>query len=219
MIPRFKAALFDMDGTMIHSMRYWRVSALEFMLANDVFPTEEQLSRLFHTAGRKLIAEAFAARGREISEEELIHGEERVMAHHYREDVKPKADIEAYLRYLRDGGTRLAVATASPQDLAQTVLRRLGLYDFFEFVADGYAYSISKSEPEYFELMASRLGVTPGELCVYEDSLYAVRSAKQAGCYVVAIADLMHEDHREELMREADCFIEGYRELLPSIEY
>ena len=33
MIPEFKAALFDMDGTLLATMRYWRLTTIEVLLA------------------------------------------------------------------------------------------------------------------------------------------------------------------------------------------
>ena len=37
MIPEFKAALFDMDGTLLATMRYWRLTTIEVLLATILF--------------------------------------------------------------------------------------------------------------------------------------------------------------------------------------
>ena len=39
-----KYAIFDSDGTLLDSMRYWRLTPLEYMIANDM-EIPEQMTR------------------------------------------------------------------------------------------------------------------------------------------------------------------------------
>ena len=66
MIPKFKAALFDMDGTLLCTMRYWRFTTLEVLLAHDIIPTAEQLSQMYSTSSRRLCMQILAERGLEL---------------------------------------------------------------------------------------------------------------------------------------------------------
>lgn len=217
MKPGIRAALFDMDGTLINSMPYWRISALEYMVIKGMLPNNEELSRLFDVSGRALCAEVFARHGVHLTKREIMRDMEAQMAHHYRLDVEAKPDVDAYLSRLRALGLPMAIATATPCNLADEVLRRLGLRDYFEFIADGYMYDMTKEDPAYFRLMAERLGTTTDALCVFEDSLYAVESAKVAGCHVVAIADEIAQNQREAIRAAADEFYESYAELLCTV--
>ena len=57
MLPKFKAALFDMDGTLLCTMRYWRFTTLELLLQLDIIPTPEQLGLMYSTSSRKFCME------------------------------------------------------------------------------------------------------------------------------------------------------------------
>jgi len=55
----YEVAIFDMDGTLLDSMRYWRYTSLEFLLAHQMPVCPEDLARMHDTSSRKL--ESFAA--------------------------------------------------------------------------------------------------------------------------------------------------------------
>jgi len=49
---------------------------------------------------------------------------------------------------------------------------------------------------------------------VFEDALYSIKSAKAAGCPVLAILDNTQKHDWEEIRELADHVISGYEELL-----
>ena len=51
------AAIFDMDGTLLDTMRYWRYTTLEFLLAHQMPVRNEDLLRMHYTSSRKLLLE------------------------------------------------------------------------------------------------------------------------------------------------------------------
>ena len=107
MLPKFKAALFDLDGTLLCSMRYWRFSTLELLLAHDVSPTGEDLSRMYLTSSKRLCAEILEAHGIHMEQAEIVHELEAYMHRHYLCDAHAKPHAEAYLRTLQAEGIRM----------------------------------------------------------------------------------------------------------------
>ena len=139
---------------------------------------------------------------------------EEFMNRHYLHDAKRRENVPELLEKLRGMGKPMCVATGAPRQYARNGLSRLGILKYFEFVTDCYEFGMNKSQPEYFEEAARRLGTKPERCVVFEDALYAMKSAKAAGCRVVAIEDSTARLQRDEIRAIADRYIQNYSELL-----
>jgi beta-phosphoglucomutase-like phosphatase (HAD superfamily) len=93
-------------------------------------------------------------------------------------------------------------------------LHRLGIYDRFEFILSCETVGVGKNRPDVYYAAAQRLGAAPGEIAVYEDSLYAAQTAAKAGFYVVGVYDQNAQNHWEALTALAAETIRDWRDAL-----
>lgn len=215
MLINFDAAIFDMDGTLLDTMPYWRYTGLEYILAHQLPIFPDMVADMFSTSSRRLIMENQARLGIEVDYDAMVRELEGFMNRHYLYDAHLKDPaIPEYLDHLKQKGTRLCVATGSPREYARNGLERVGILDRFEFVTDNYEYPFMKSDPGYFRNVAGLLGVAPSRCMVFEDALYAMRSAKAAGMRVCAIEDDTQRADREAIREIADIYIRSYREIM-----
>lgn len=208
------AAIFDNDGTLMDTMPYWRYTPLEFLLAHQLPVENETLCRMYLTSSRAMVREFCEKLGVPYDADAVLSELESYMHRHYLYDAKFKcAAVPELLRRLKAGGARLCVATAAPREYVSDGLRRLGVLDCFDFVTDNRENAYKKQQPEYFTALLERLGTAAERTWVFEDALYAVRSAKAAGLRVLAIEEGTQAADRDAIQALADVYVRDYSEL------
>ena len=91
-----------------------------------------------------------------------------------------------------------------PKEIRRTQRIRRG--DPLEIFTTGEV-GVSKHEPTIYLLAAQALGSAPGETTVFEDSLYALKTAKAAGFYTVGVYDADGESDQAGLKAAADLYV------------
>ncbi len=211
----FSAAIFDMDGTLLDTMPYWRYTTLEYLLAHRLPVEEDVLVRMYSTSSRRLLMEVAQRYGVQMDRAAMISEIEGYMNRHYLYDAQLKSpSVPLFLEKLKRAGVRMCVATGSPRQYAANGLRRLGILDYFDFVTDNYEGRYTKDKPGYFDDVLSRLGVPADRCWVFEDALYAMESAKASGLRVCAIEEDTQLSSREGIKALADVYIRDYGELM-----
>jgi len=210
-----RAAIFDLDGTLADSAAHWArflvglpnawglsVDAREFprLYILTVAEKKAYYARLCGLAAPPMDFEAFWAR---------LFAE---MEESYARRIPEKPGAAAYVRALHDAGVRVCVATLTPAALVWAWLRQVGIDDCVAFVITADDVGQDKSRPDIFLEAARRLGAEPRESCVYEDSLGAATTARDAGFLVAAVHEPTQNFPFEDIRAVADYAIRDYRE-------
>ena len=69
-----------------------------------------------------------------------------------------------------------------------------------------------KDEPDIFEAALRFLGTEKSETVVFDDALYAIKAAKEAGFPVAAVCD-SHEKNQEEIRVLSDVYLKDLAQL------
>lgn len=210
-----KFCIFDMDGTLVDSMGYWRNLEYDYLTSRGVQlgdKTAELIRRLqpmtLVDAGKVFIEElGFKGTPQTIADEMNA-----VMEGHYRTCVPIKAGVKAYLEALKSRGARLCTASATNAPLVRTCLTRLEIVGYFDFMLSCQDVGASKDRPDVYFEAARRLGSRPEETAVFEDSLSAMTTAKSAGFYAVAVYDEHSHDNWGKMQEISDEFIADWAE-------
>ena len=182
-----KFAIFDMDGTLVDSMIFWKNLASEYLHRKGVkkIPEDilERIKPMTMSESAALFRSEFGLSGDIEAEMNAM------MDEHYRRDIPLKPGVATYLGQLQEKGVRMCVASATAEHLMAACLSRLGVLPCFEFLLSCESVGAGKNSPLIFLEAARRLGAEISEVAVYEDALYAVRTAKDAGFHVVGVFD------------------------------
>lgn len=207
-----KAAVFDIDGTLIDSMKIWEELGARYLKEQGI-RAEENLSEILFpmtiAEGVLYLKEHY---GLAQSPEEIRRGLTQITDAFYRYEVEAKPGVRQTLDMLKERGIAMALATIGDPDLEEAALRRLGIWDYFEDMLVCEDYNTTKKEAVIYEAAAGKLGTTPEETLVFEDVYQAVHAAARAGFVVCAVADDASSHERDRIVQEADLFLEDFRQ-------
>ncbi len=198
-----------MDGTLIDSMWIWDKAASNFLISQGITPPPDVDSRFkqFSIGGAcHYLKENFGMQG---SDEEIINNINRMAEASY-ESVMAKPGIKEFLDFLLEKKIPMAVASATDKALIEKTLKRLGLFGYFSTIVSCSDVGVGKSRPDVFDEALRRLGGEKAGSVVFEDSFFAMQTAKAAGYIVAAVKDNNMENHWEESSAFADIAIESY---------
>ena len=210
---RLQSAIFDMDGTLVDSMPMWRSRASTLVQSHGLVPPpdlDKRVNALSVWEGCALCKELCGLPG---TPEELAAEVWEQIAAFYHRDVRPKPGLVRFLSVLKMEGVWMYVATATDRPLAEAALKTAGLEGFFRGIITSREAGQEKREgPEVYERALRRLRSTKKDTVVFEDALYALRTAKAAGFRTAAVYDAS-EPEQEEMRHLAEYYIQSYEEL------
>ena len=212
-IRGIKGAIFDVDGTLLESMQMWLNVEAEYLKSLGATPRPD-LRDVLRSIGGHEVAEYFQVEyGVRKTAEEMNAGIYMLMGEFYKNKVELKPGAIKTLNKLRDAGIKMCAATATDRFLIEPGLRRCGLLDYFGRVFTCREEQTNKSSPDIFIRAAGFLGTDISETLVFEDALYAIRSAKKAGFQVAAVYDLSAGNHQDEIKELSDFYFESLEDM------
>lgn len=204
-----KGAIFDFDGTVVDSMYIWDNISMDYLRSLGIEP-RENLNEVFAKFSLEQAARYYQNNyGVTLSVNEIISGVNEMIRDFYMTKVSLKKGIDNFLSYLGGRGVKMCVATLSDRELVKETLDRLGVLNHFSEIFTCTNFNEGKNNPEIYRA-AHRFLDTPKESTfVFEDSLYALTTAKKDGFSTIAVFD-EYEKAQKELKKTSDMYIYDY---------
>ena len=194
MMSRFEGAIFDIDGTLIDSMGLWRQVDVDFFRAHNAELPEGYSTTVAQMGAWRTAEYTIELLGLRETPEELLSIWNRML--------------------LKTQGVKLAIATALLPELYEPVLKRTGLYPFFDVFLSSSEIKCEKSRPDIYLLAAEQMGTAPERCVVFEDIVAGIQGAKAAGMFTVGVYDRWSQTDQPALAAEADLYIKDFSEYL-----
>ena len=203
---RSRGAIFDVDGTLLDSMFIWDTIG-EAYLRSIGYQPKENLNETFKNMSLHQAARYYQTEyGVTQSIDEIMDGVNAMLERYYRFEVPLKPGVAELLERLRQDGIKLCIATATDRHLVEAALDRCGVLSCFGEIFTCNEVGHGKDEPDIFEAALRFLGTEKSETVVFEDSLYAIRTAKETGFPVAAVYD-SHEKEQDKVRLLADIYL------------
>ena len=181
-----KIIIFDLDGTIIDSERLAANVMVQVFQEMGVPLRAEEADLV---VGRTWDSALDFLKQRHSFDLDGAHLRDRVMESYRVQRSKAISAVPGVVNSIRSLSSRLplAVVSGSDREDIEWALQTLAIGSCFQFYLGSEDYSSSKPSPEGYLLAAERLGVSPSEILVFEDSEAGIQAARRAGMAVIAV--------------------------------
>lgn len=202
-----KGVIFDVDGVLLDSMGIWTDLGARYLVSIGKTPEEGLAEILFSMSmeqGAEYLREHYSIG---LTAEEIGTGLQDMLRDFYYYEVQAKPGAQQLLQAVSSAGIKITAATSSPREHIERALERNGLLSYVDRMFTNAEIGKSKHSPDIYDAAAGHMGTAPGETCVFEDSLYALRTAAAAGYHTVGVFDSKGESDQEGLRGSAEIYI------------
>ena len=206
-MSKVKAVLFDMDGVLIDAQE-WHYEALNEVL--DIFGykiTREMHEDRYDGLSTSKKLEMLST---EVGLPKHVHG----MINRVKQDRTlriaaqkcfPNVAHQVLISKLKKNGIKVGVVTNSIRQTSEFMLTYAGIFELLDVLITNQDVIEPKPDPSCYLLGMSKLGVTPEQTIIVEDSPYGIAAGNASGAIVLKVdsvqdvnLDLMH-GHISEL--------------------
>lgn len=203
-LTQTEAVIFDLDGTMVHTLGDFQVALHRTMADLDMPPVSDALieqtigkgsehlirTLLAHQIARPEV-KGFGQACPALSVDALFDRAWQRYQHHYLQINGQFADVYpgvlSALQTLSEQGLPMACLTNKPLSFAQTLLKEKALHHFFAHVFGGDSFERKKPDPLPIVKTCEALGSAIARTLMVGDSSNDAHAAHAAGCPVVLV--------------------------------
>lgn len=212
---KYKAIIFDMDGTIIETDHIWQ-KAVKDMITHRGHTLTHEVEQDIHKKTRGLYLEKSCAILKELfdlTEElhDLIAEKSRRANDLYPEHARMIKGFTDFHKKAIEHTLKTGLATNADDDTLHVSKKTFDLEKYF----GDHLYNLShvnfkgKPEPDLFLYAADKLEVNPKDCVVIEDSAHGVQAARDAGMYCIGINTAKNKD----FLKDSHHIIENYDEI------
>ena len=213
-IPYFKAAIFDLDGTILDSMPYWFTTGERYLSSLGVKP-EKNISKIMQSMSLAQGAQYFREKyGIQKTDSQIIQGIKETISDSYRFEIQPKPFAIDFLELIRKSGIPIALATATDENMFMPAFERLNLRQYFDHILTCSQLNTSKNEPLIYLSAAKLLKTSVEQTVVFEDAPHAISTAYKAGFKTAGIQDDSAKNQEDEVKQNSTVYFADYKEAI-----
>lgn len=210
-----KAVIFDLDGVLVTTdelhFKAWKALAEELGITGFTKADNARQRGVSRMASLEVVLEKT---DKTFTDEEKLALADRKNTMYVKSlDTLSPSDalggVNEFIGYLKEKGIKTAIGSASKN--TPLILEKTELADKFDAISCGLDTTKSKPDPEVFLIAAEKLGISPSECVVIEDSDAGIEAAKAGGMYAVAIGEAEHNE-------KADISVASLKDLYRIIE-
>jgi len=184
----FKLLIFDMDGTLVDSLRDIAV-AVNYTLSLYGLPVLplEVIESYVGTGAKTLIKKAMGDAACRFDLDEVVLKFREYYIEHCLDETRLFPGTREMLEYIAGKGIRTAVVTNKPSNITLRMLEGMDIKDYFDVILGSEDVPKIKPNPEAAELVFEKTGASPDESLMIGDSPVDMQFARNSGMKCVMV--------------------------------
>src|SRR6056300_1096193 len=182
-----KLVIFDLDGVLVEAKNIhfdalnealgeqYAISWAEHLSTYDGLKTNQKLEMLSEQKG--LPTELH---------KEIWEGKQKLTLQKLKE-LQPNQTLQSVMNALVEDGYKIAVCSNSIRKTVLTVLSKLGIMEFMDYIISNEDVQNSKPHPEMYLRAISKMGCLPEETLIVEDSPYGLLAASRSKAHILRV--------------------------------
>ena len=197
-----KAAIFDVDGTLLDSVDLHALAWHEAMMKFGHDVSFEQARGQIGKGGDKLIPHFLTQDAQRDHGKEMEEWRSKRFKTEYLPLVRPFSAVPDLLRRARDAGVQIAVASSAKKDELGEYLDIARVADLVDVTTSSDDVEESKPAPDIFEIVLKKLKIDGADAVAIGDTPYDAEAAGKAGIRTIGV---LCGGFAEDLLRQAGC--------------
>ena len=215
MLKNIDAIIFDIDGTLVDSMHVWTdIDDLFLEKYNLVEPEffHEGMEGKSYSETAQYFLDLFPELPHTTQD---LEEEWHEMAFEiYTKDLELKKGAFDFIKIMASKGIKLGIATSNSRDLAEGLLKNVGIWQYLDSVWTSDEAKAGKPAPDVYLKVAESLGVLPERCLVFEDVPNGILAGNNAGMKVCAVEDPFSKNQAQRKRELADYYIQDFDDIL-----
>ncbi len=209
-----QSIIFDLDGTLIDSMPAWKKISNIFLEEYHI-QAKEKIYDLIPKMSIDEVALFYLSKySLDVTTEELLLYWKKKLIDQHKTKVVVKPGVSQFLKKMRGLGIPMCVVTETQRQIVEVALKQGKIDAYFDFILTASEVGAGKTQKDLFEEASIRLKSPAKNTIVFEDALYAIKTAKAAGFPVYAVYDEFSKKDKTEICSLADRYYHSFNEVL-----
>jgi len=186
-MEKIKLVIFDLDGVLVEAKNL-HYEALNKALGNEyAISWKEHLSKYDGLKTNQKLEMLTKVKGLSVELHSQIWEKKQKFTLEELRNLKPDGVLLSVMNTLVDEGYKIAVCSNSIRKTVLTVLSKLGLMEFMDYIISNEDVQNSKPHPEMYWRAISKMGCLPEETLIVEDSPYGLLAASRSKAHILRV--------------------------------
>lgn len=206
-----RAVIFDMDGVIIDSEPIHFEVDMQTMRDLGFDISSKELEKYVGTTNEYMFSDLKNKYNIKQSIKEIINYKvELTKKKVIQSNLGPIEGIKELLVDLKNKNIPTAIASSSPRSFIDVVVFKFNLQDYFKYIISGEEVVNGKPDPDIYIEAAKKLGLSPEDCTVIEDSRNGVLAAKAAGMKCIGFQNI---NSGNQDLSKADIIVKSITEI------